>query len=54
MGEIAEMMIDGTLCEGCGQFMNEDPPGYPVRCSECGGEPDEDNEGEDENLLPLL
>ena len=24
MGAIAEMMLDGTLCEGCGDFMNMD------------------------------
>ena len=35
MGEIAEMMLDGTLCQGCGLFLNEDPPGYPVSCPEC-------------------
>ena len=23
MGEIAEMMLDGTLCEGCGEFMGD-------------------------------
>lgn len=35
MGEIAEMHLDGTLCECCGVFLNEDPPGYPVRCAGC-------------------
>lgn len=35
MGEVAEMMMDGTLCEGCGVFLNEDPPGYPCQCSKC-------------------
>lgn len=35
MGEIAEMMLDGTLCEGCGGFLNEHPPGYPCRCNDC-------------------
>jgi len=37
MGEIADMMLDGTLCEGCGEFLNNDGPGYPCYCSECGG-----------------
>ena len=36
MGEIAEMMLDGTLCEGCGEFMGDDV-GYPRRCSSCSG-----------------
>lgn len=43
MGEIAEMMLDGTMCEGCGEFMDigGEPPGYPVRCAACGEEPDD-------------
>ena len=36
MGEIAEMMLDGTLCEGCGEYLGSDA-GYPQYCSpECG------------------
>ncbi len=35
MGEIAEMMLDGTLCEGCGEYIGSDA-GYPQYCSpEC-------------------
>ena len=43
MGEIAEMMLDGTMCEGCGEFMDigGEPAGYPVRCAACGEEPDD-------------
>lgn len=37
MGEVSEMMLDGTLCEGCGVFLNDDPPGYPCYCKDCGG-----------------
>lgn len=37
MGEIADMMIDGELCEQCGGFV--DPPlGYPGECNECRAE----------------
>ena len=34
MGEIADMMIDGTMCP-CGAFIDdgEDGPGYPQYCS---------------------
>lgn len=32
MGEIAEMHLDGTLCEACGDFIGE-PCGYPRYCS---------------------
>lgn len=29
MGEIAEMMLDGTLCEGCGEWFGDGKaPGY--------------------------
>ena len=37
MGEIAEMMLDGTLCEHCSVYTGVDEaPGYPCYCSkEC-------------------
>ncbi|WP_454734268.1 hypothetical protein [Cupriavidus pauculus] len=35
MGEIAEMMLDGTLCEGCGMYIDGDADGYPRRCEDC-------------------
>lgn len=31
MGEIADMMLDGTLCEHCGTFIGN-PVGYPRYC----------------------
>lgn len=31
MGEIAEAMLDGTLCQGCGEFIGAEVAGY------CGG-----------------
>lgn len=39
MGEIAEMMVNGEMCEGCGEWLlNEDMEtenvGYPQYCSE--------------------
>lgn len=33
MGEIADMMLDGTMCEGCGEYMGEGD-GFPQYCSE--------------------
>lgn len=34
MGEIADMMLDGTLCEACGGFIDfEDGHGFPRYCS---------------------
>lgn len=43
MGEVAEMMIDGTLCQGCGIFLNESAPGHPCHCYECAAEGKADN-----------
>lgn len=33
MGEYAEMMLDGTCCEGCGEYMGGGSPGFPRYCS---------------------
>ena len=39
MGEIAEMMLGGTCCQMCGEFLHEDDPvGYPVTCGGGGGD----------------
>ena len=35
MGEIAELMLDGTLCEGCGVVLRGKAPGHPRRCGSC-------------------
>ena len=43
MGEIAEMMLDGTLCESCGTFLNENPIGFPDYCEECQHEEEVEN-----------
>lgn len=32
MGEIADAMLDGTLCEGCGAYIG-DETGFPGYCS---------------------
>lgn len=34
MGEIADSMINGEVCEGCGEFF-EEPLGYPGKCERC-------------------
>ena len=34
MGEIADMMIEGTLCEGCGVYIGN-ATGFTRRCSDC-------------------
>lgn len=40
MGEIAEMILEGILCEGCGEALDDmmggaEAPGYPRRCAGC-------------------
>lgn len=38
MGEIAEMMLDGSLCNTCGAYIeheNDEIPGFPVDCEVC-------------------
>ncbi len=45
MGEIADMMMDGTLCHECGALIDDTEAsydgacGYPRYCRECGGLP---------------
>jgi len=34
MGEIAEMKLEGILCECCGEYIG-DAVGYPRRCKTC-------------------
>jgi len=37
MGEIADMMINGELCEWCGDYLGDDA-GYPRLCPACQAE----------------
>lgn len=39
MGEYAEMMLDGTMCEGCGEYMGGAGEGFPRY-----GTPDSDHD----------
>lgn len=34
MGEIADMMLEGELCECCGEYLG-DGEGVPQRCAAC-------------------
>ena len=40
MGEIADMMLDGTMCQWCGEWLHggEEGPGYPGLCASCARE----------------
>lgn len=35
MGDIADMMLDGTLCEGCGVYLDDSMGDFPQRCASC-------------------
>ena len=52
MGEVADDIIDGSVCGNCGQWFDDvingaSPPGYPRSCC-C--EDDEDFEEDEENF----
>ena len=34
MGEIADLVLDGVICQQCGCFIG-DPAGYPRDCEDC-------------------
>lgn len=34
MGEIADAMLDGSLCQGCGEYLGGGD-GFPVLCAGC-------------------
>jgi len=35
MGEVAELVIEGYLCQFCGVFIDEKAPGHPRTCEDC-------------------
>ncbi len=35
MGEIAEMMLDGTLCQCCGVYLRDSLGDFPQSCPDC-------------------
>ncbi len=42
MGEIAEMMLEGAMCEQCGEFIDDgEECGYPRLCAGCSDEQQE-------------
>jgi hypothetical protein len=36
MGDIADLMVNGDICEGCGEEIGPGD-GFPRRCTACGG-----------------
>lgn len=35
MGDFVEMILDGDLCESCGEYIDEPGYGIPRRCAGC-------------------
>lgn len=35
MGDIAELVLMGVLCQECGSAIDDDVTGYPRRCEDC-------------------
>lgn len=35
MGEVTDMILDGILCEECGEYIDDDETGYPRKCAAC-------------------
>lgn len=35
MGQVADDIIAGLLCEQCGSYIDGDMPGYPRSCDDC-------------------
>jgi hypothetical protein len=35
MGDIADMLLDGTLCEICGEYIDDEEGGFPRLCASC-------------------
>ncbi len=38
MGDIADMIIDGTMCQTCGCLVDGETPDYPRDCEDCKGQ----------------
>lgn len=52
MGEYAEMMLDGTCCNVCGEYLGSEGNGFPVTCKSCGVESDEKFENGSDVFCP--
>lgn len=48
MAEQSELILDGDVCQICGIYLGEGD-GFPVTCSACGGDWEDENEEEVNN-----
>ncbi len=42
MGDAADDILDGLVCEVCGEVIDEEAPGYARQCRSCSGGEDDD------------
>lgn len=35
LGDVADAILDGDLCQVCGDAMDDDGEGFPVTCEDC-------------------
>ena len=49
MGDIADMILEGNMCQGCGEIL--DGKGYPTFCPACQQERGIDKYGEKSNKV---
>jgi len=40
MGEIADAMINGLMCEQCGVYLDGEEPGFTRCCTDCAEDPE--------------
>jgi hypothetical protein len=53
MGEIADLMINGDICQLCGVELEGEGDGFPRMCVGCGGDtPEEDWEDDSPDHIP--
>jgi len=44
MGDIADMLLEGVMCQVCGEWMGGDGDGFPVTCPACEEEEEDESE----------
>lgn len=47
MGEAADLILEGILCQCCGELIDGEEAGYPRTCAGCGGDEYDDEEDSD-------
>ena len=47
MGDIAEQILEGSLCQECGAYIDEEKPDHPRSCALCSETPQKKKKGEE-------